>query len=159
MYLYLIQHGDAKSEQEDPARPLSEKGTKDVKKVASFVSLNIGINVESIFNSGKLRAAQTAGIFVEYIKSRNGVSEKDGLAPMDNPAVWAERLKDMDKDIMLIGHLPHLARLTSLLLCGNPDIKIVNFRMGGIVCLKREEGKWSVEWMVVPEILKDGVSI
>lgn len=48
MHLYLIQHGDAKSEQEDPARPLSDKGRRDVEKVAGFLSANIGVGVENI---------------------------------------------------------------------------------------------------------------
>ena len=30
MFLYLVQHGDAKREEEDPARPLSEKGLRDI---------------------------------------------------------------------------------------------------------------------------------
>jgi phosphohistidine phosphatase len=155
MYLYLIQHGEAKSEKEDLARPLSEKGVKDVRKGASFISSNTGIAVESIFHSGKLRAAQTAGIVEEYFKPGKGVSERDELAPMDDPAVWAKRLETEGTDLVLVGHLPHLARLASLLLCGNPDAGAVNFHMGGIVCLKREEGRWSVDWMIIPEMIKD----
>jgi len=150
MYLYLIQHGESKSEQEDPKRPLSEKGTRDVEKVASFVS---SIEVESIFHSGKLRAWQTAEIFAKHVKAGEGVSEKDGLAPLDVPAIWAERLKESDKNIMLVGHLPHLGKLASHLLCGNPEAQVVNFKMGGVVCLKKQEDKWAVEWMVVPEML------
>lgn len=154
--LYLIQHGEAKSEQEDPSRPLSEKGVRDVRMVASFISQKAKIEAaECIFHSGKLRAAQTAGILAEYIKPDKGVSENDGLAPMDSLVIWAERLKTIEMNIVLVGHLPHLSKLASLLLCGNPEAGMVNFKMGGVVCLKREEGKWSVEWMVVPEMLKD----
>lgn len=155
MYLYLIQHGEAKSEQEDSARPLSEKGVRDVRSVASFISQRAKIGAEFIFHSGKLRAAQTDGIFAEYIKPDKGVSEKDGLAPMDSLVIWAERLKIIGRDTVLVGHLPHLSKLASLLLCGSAEAGIVNLKMGGVVCLKREEGKWSVEWMVVPEMLKD----
>ncbi len=57
MYLYLIQHGEAKSEAEDPARPLSGKGIRDARKVASFISSNTRIDVEYINHSGKVRAA------------------------------------------------------------------------------------------------------
>ena len=31
MFLYLVQHAEAKREEEDPQRPLSEKGIKDLK--------------------------------------------------------------------------------------------------------------------------------
>lgn len=154
MYLYLVQHGEAKSEQEDPSRPLSEKGVRDVRKVASFISQREKIEAECIFHSGKLRAALTAGILSEYIQTAKGACEAEGLAPMDDPAGWAERLRGSGMDVMIVGHLPHLSRLSSLLLCGNSEAGMVNFKMGGVLCLKREEGKWSVEWMVVPEILK-----
>lgn len=155
MNLYLIRHGEAKSEKEDTARPLSEKGVRDVRKVASFISSNTGMTVESIFHSGKLRAAQTAGIVAEYLKPEKGVSERDGLAPMDDLAVWAKRLESAGTDLMLAGHLPHLAGLASLLLCGGPEAGAVNFHAGGIVCLKKEEGRWSVDWMIMPEMIKD----
>lgn len=154
MYLYLVQHGEAKREQEDPSRPLSEKGVRDVRKVASFISQREKIEAECIFHSGKLRAAQTAGILSEYIQTSRGACEAEGLTPMDDPALWAERLRGSGIDVMIVGHLPHLSKLASLLLCGNPEASIVNFKMGGVVCLKKKEGKWSVEWMVVPEMLR-----
>lgn len=155
MYLYLIQHGEAKREEEDPARPLSEKGVRDVRKVASFVSSNTGIAAESIYHSGKLRAAQTAGIFSEYLKPAKGFLERDGLAPMDDPAMWAKRLETQLNDLTLVGHLPHLARLASLLVCGTPEAGAVNFHMGGIVCLKKEDSRWAVDWIITPETVKD----
>jgi phosphohistidine phosphatase len=154
MNLYLVQHGEAKSEEEDPSRPLSEKGAADVRKVASFLFSGIGIRIESIFQSGKLRAAQTAGILGEYLRPPRGTSQRDGLAPMDDPAVWAKRLEIETADIMLVGHLPHLARLAALLLCGMPDRKVVNFHMGGMVCLKKTEDTWSMDWMIMPEMMR-----
>ena len=38
MKLYLIQHGEATSEQENFFRPLTGKGAEDVKKTASFLA-------------------------------------------------------------------------------------------------------------------------
>ncbi len=154
MLLYLVQHGEAKSESEDPMRPLSGQGERDVSKVAFYVSTVREIEVESIFHSTKLRALQTAEIIKEYIASRTGLTEVGGVMPMDDPEIWAERLKGIDKNVVIVGHLPHLARLSSLLLCGNPDSPVIDFKMGGMVCLRREEGRWAVEWMVVPEMVK-----
>jgi phosphohistidine phosphatase len=37
MKLYLVQHGKAKSKEEDPDRPLSMDGLEETKKVASFL--------------------------------------------------------------------------------------------------------------------------
>jgi len=152
MFLYLVQHADAKREEEDPSRPLSEKGLQDIKRVSSYVS-NLNIRVYKIFHSNKLRAKETAEVLSENIKPATGVSEVEGLAPLDDPGIWAERLKDVPDDVILVGHLPHLGKLASLLLCGNADNNVVGFKMGGIVCLKRDDvGKWSFEWMLTPEI-------
>jgi phosphohistidine phosphatase len=152
MFLYLLQHADAKTQEEDPSRPLSEKGLQDIKRVSSYVS-NLNIMVYKIFHSNKLRAKQTAEVLSENIKPAKGFSEVEGLAPLDNPNIWAERLKDLPDNVVLVGHLPHLGKLASLLICGNADKNVVGFKMGGIVCLKKDDvGKWSFEWMLTPEI-------
>ena len=152
MLVYLVQHGDAKREEEDPSRPLSEKGIKDVKGVASHISrLNIG--VEEVLHSGKLRAKQTAEIISEKLKIAKGISETDGLSPMDDANMWAERLNKRTDTLMLVGHLPHLGKLASLLLCSKKERNFVAFKMGGIVCLKRDDTGWSLQWMITPETL------
>lgn len=152
MFLYLVQHAEAKPESEDPQRGLSERGMKDIKKVASFVG-KLNLQVDEILQSGKLRARQTAGVLAEALKVK--VIETDGLAPLDNPEIWADRLKNTNKSIMLVGHLPHLSYLASILLCGSKEKNIVSFRMGGVVCLKKENGNWSINWMITPEIIPD----
>lgn len=155
MFLYLVQHADAKREEEDPTRPLSKKGLQDINRVASYVS-NLNIRVYKIFHSNKLRAKQTAEVLSENVKPIKGVSEVEGLAPLDNPDIWAERLKDIPDDVILVGHLPHLGKLSSLLLCGNADKNVVSFKMAGIVCLKKNDiGEWSLQWMITPEIVAE----
>jgi phosphohistidine phosphatase len=60
----------------------------------------------------------------------------------------------MDEDLLLVGHLPHLARLAALLLTGDPEKSVINFRMGGAVRLRRMEGgQWLVDWMIIPETI------
>ncbi len=153
MFLYLVQHGEAKREEEDPARPLSDKGIEDVKRVASFAS-RLEITVEEVLHSGKLRARQTAEILADYLKVTKGVSESVGLAPLDDPTFWAEKLKTKENSLVLAGHLPNLGWLSSLLLSGDKEKNIIAFKMGGIVCLRRDDaGKWSLQWMITPEIL------
>jgi phosphohistidine phosphatase len=153
MFLYLVQHADARKEEEDPYRSLSEKGIQDITRIASYI-WQLNLKVLRIFHSSKLRARQTAEILFEYLKPRKGLSEVDGLSPLDNPDIWAARLLDIQDDAILVGHLPHLARLASLLLCGNSEKNIVIFRMAGVVCLKRDDaGVWSLQWMLTPEIV------
>ncbi len=55
VFLYLVQHGEARKEEEDPARGLTDKGLRDVRKVAAYVQ-NTGLRVNQVFHSGKTRA-------------------------------------------------------------------------------------------------------
>lgn len=152
MNAYLVQHSHAKSEQEDPERPLSEKGLADIRKVADFISKRGNISVKEIFHSGKRRARQTAEVLAEKLNSI--IKETDSLKPMDDPSIWAERLTKRNEDIMLVGHLPHLSRLTSLLLRQETGKILVEFQQGCVVCLKTEDFiNWSLSWMVIPDII------
>jgi phosphohistidine phosphatase len=150
MRVYLVQHGEAKKEEEDPLRPLSESGREDVQRVAKYAE-NLDINANKIFHSGKLRAKQTAEILAEKLNIEQ-VIETEELAPKADPKVWEDRLSGIDEDVILVGHLPHLSKLSGSLLCGDEEKETVIFRMGGIVCLERNgDGHWSVQWMITPE--------
>jgi len=154
MLLYLVQHAEAKREEEDPQRGLTDKGFGDIERTASFAK-GAGICVSQIFHSGKTRAIQTAEVLSRHLNPDKGVSQTDGLAPMDDPFIWFKRTMDMDDDIMLVGHLPHLARLADLLLYGDTDKGLIDFKMGCILALKRsDDGNWSVQWMVIPEVVR-----
>lgn len=154
MFLYLVQHAEAMSEIEDVSRSLSKNGIADIKKVAEFAA-GLNIDVNQIFHSGKMRALQTAQILEERITAYMGIEKADGLAPMDDPDLWFTTLSDMNDEVMVVGHMPHLARLASLLLCGNKDKKVVNFEMGCIACLQREDNyNWLVKWMIKPGMIK-----
>ncbi len=154
MNLYLVQHAEPKPKEEDPERPLSEKGRSYVRKVAAFSAKIADIKLSTIFHSGKTRARQTAEELAEYLSPMEGVKESDGLKPLDDPSIWAERLTERKENIMLVGHLPHMSKLAARLLSNDENEKIVNFQMGGIVCFGRDESDtWAIRWMVIPQIL------
>lgn len=143
---------EAKSETEDPQRGLSEKGLSDIRKIASYLS-KINIHAEEIFHNGKLRAKQTAQVLAEALKIKS--SQSEGLAPLDEPEIWSNRLRDIDKSIILVDHLPHLGRLASLLLCGDKKGNVISFKNAGVVCLKKTDEVWSLNWMIIPKIITD----
>ncbi len=153
MKIYLIQHGHSLSKEEDPKRSLSEKGKEDLKKVAKFLE-GQGIKVKTLIHSKKERAIQTAHIISQDIEILQGPEEIDGLSPLDDPKIIFERIKDYEDDIMIVGHLPHLSKLASLILLGDESKELIRFQQGGVVCI---EGDWSngfkICWMVVPSIL------
>jgi phosphohistidine phosphatase len=153
MKLYLVRHGEAKPAEIDPSRGLTAKGIQDVTKVAEFLS-NARLAVNEIFHSGKTRAQQTASILADHITVRRGVFDSDGLSPNDDPSIWTARLSRITEDTMLVGHLPHLAKLTARLLSDDPKSPSITFHSAGVLCIDRSQEGWSVEWMIVPDIIK-----
>jgi phosphohistidine phosphatase len=150
--LYLVQHAEAKREVEDPTRGLTDKGFRDIALTALFAH-DQGLTVSSIYHSGIKRAQQSAQVLADQVHPKEGVSEVGWLAPMDDPQIGEERLSHIHEDVMLVSHLPYLAKLASLLLCGDGSKNVVDFKNAGIVCLKRfDDGHWAVEWMVPPEM-------
>jgi phosphohistidine phosphatase len=153
MKLYLIQHGEAKSEAEDPERSLTARGEKEVTSVSKIAS-GLNINPSQIYHSGKLRAKQTAEIIAGALKIPNlSVQATQGLNPNDEIRPWAERISNEKEDLMIVGHLPFLEKLTSFLLCGNENARLILFRYGAIVCLDQKEDKgWAVRSILTPEM-------
>jgi phosphohistidine phosphatase len=152
MDFYLVRHGDAKSEQEDPKRSLSDRGRIEVEKVARAAAAK-DIKVSEILHSAKLRAKQTAEILASSLSPRSGVREIGGLSPQDDPFIIKAELEVAEEPLMLVGHLPHLGRLASLLVKGDPENEVVNFPPAAIVCLSHVKGAWEVKWTLTPEKL------
>ncbi|MEM4727660.1 MAG: phosphohistidine phosphatase SixA [Candidatus Bathyarchaeia archaeon] len=151
MRLYLVQHAEAKREEEDRARPLTDRGREEAIKVARYAA-RIGLHIEKIIHSGRLRALQTAEIMAEHLRPSKGVEQAENLDPLSDPKIFAERLKEIDEDTMLVGHMPHLGKLVGLLLTGDVSLEPVRFRTSGIVCLERDvNGRWGLVWAIRPE--------
>lgn len=154
MRLYLVQHAESKRKEEDPSRPLSEKGWRDIRKVARYAEKHLHVQVDRIVHSGKLRAKQTAEALDERLRPQNGVVAVDGLEPLADPEIWKNRLAETTEDTMMVGHLPHLSKLAGYLLTGDATNEVITFTTGCIVCLERDEnGRWTVQWMITPEII------
>jgi phosphohistidine phosphatase len=153
MRVYLVQHGKAKSAEEDPDQNLSPEGQEDARSMGQAMC-TLGVSVALIQHSGKKRAEQTAHIFAEMMRSASGPARTQDLGPGDDPAMTANFLNVYTDDMVVVGHLPHLERLASLLLTGNPDRRIVQMKNAGVVCLEKAGGTWSLLWAITPELLK-----
>ena len=149
MRIYLVQHGQAKTDEEDPERPLTDHGVDDVTRVAAHAVDRLGVRAPRVVHSGKTRARQTAEVWGALLGA--GVEQADGLAPNDDPTTWVERLATATDDVVLVGHLPHLARLAGRLLTGDSDHLVVRFRPGGLVALERADSGWLVSLVLPPE--------
>src|SRR5262245_59113579 len=154
MRAYLVEHGKAKPADEDPNRGVSDEEHAEVTLIANFLH-DLRITILLVYLSRKLRAEETAHILTTSIRCTGGPCHYDCLNPSDHPAATADFLNVYTDDILIVGHLPHLERLTSLLLTGNPDQRPVQFRNAGVVCLQKERNcRWSVVWAIVPELLR-----
>ena len=154
MLVYLMRHGEALSEQEDPSRGLTDRGKEMIGDLSDLLAHRFRILPGHILYSSKLRAMQTASIISESLPTSPKPEETDGLGPMDDPEIWARRLETMDRDTLLVGHLPHLSRLASLLLIWDAGREILTFTPGTVVCLDRSR-EWKVKWMISPEVLTE----
>ncbi len=152
MRIYLVQHGEATSREENPQRPLSDKGASDVRKIGDFLYEKSELCISEVLHSGKLRAEQSAELFARCL---NGVySAAPDLNPNDDPALWSAHLAAREKDVMIVGHLPHISRLAALLLTGDSNQAPVAFQNAAVVCLERDaESTWHLQWMLTPDLL------
>jgi len=152
--LYLVQHAEAKSKEEDPSRPLSRRGREDMRKLAKYAEKHLEIQVKQIFHSSKLRAKQTAEILAKHVYPEKGATVAEDLEPLADPKAWENQLGETTEDVMIVGHLPHLSKLASDLLTGDKSKEVVTLRMASVTCLERDEnGRWTVRWMITPEMI------
>jgi len=152
MRVYLVQHGEAVAEQVDPARPLTERGREDVRRIAEFLR-RAGVRPDRIEHSGKLRAEQTARIIADnLLGTEAGIVVVSGLKPRDPVRPTAERLAALKGEVLLAGHQPFMGRLTSYLVTGREEPPIFAFRPGSIACIERTEDGWVLCWALRPEL-------
>jgi phosphohistidine phosphatase len=152
MALYLVQHGKSLPKEEDPEQSLSPEGVAEVERIAG-VAGQYGVRVRSIHHSGKKRAQQTAELFVSALQPDKGVHVRRGMDPLDDVTLVAAELNSID-ELMLVGHLPFMERLTSYLITGSADRLVFKFQNGGIVCLDctADRRLWFIKWALMPKI-------
>jgi len=160
MKLYLVRHGNAVSPRgsltegdNDIVRPLSREGIDEVKRVAEFLKKN-GTQVNTVYHSVRLRAKQTAEIIHDRLKVKKLLIERSGLSPDDPVKGTADFVEQQKDDVMLVGHMPFMGRLVSLLVTGEADRNVVAFPTGGVAILeKKRDQSWLIAGMIDPEIL------
>ena len=152
MALYLIQHGKSLSKDQDPDQGLSAEGIAETERIANQAK-DDGVTVSQIRHSVKTRARQTAEIFGGALNPKQGIREVSGIKPLDDVAEYAANI-DPVENIMLVGHLPFMERLTSFLITGSIDKPVFKFQNSGIVCLDKdpETQAWVILWCLMPKI-------
>jgi phosphohistidine phosphatase len=141
MVLFLVHHADAVDAAVDPQRPLSPSGERHAEQLAARARER-GFKPAVIWHSGKLRARQTAEYFWRACNPLAEFGAARALQP-DDPPEWIRDVVVTDeRDIMLVGHMPHLARLLTLFVTRRGELH-PPFPAHGLVVLKRAADDWS----------------
>jgi len=150
--IFLAQHAIAIDKTVDSERPISAEGIKQTQLVARQL-LTSSMAISAVFHSGKLRAQQTAEIFADTLQINNLI-EIGFLSPNESIALFIQNLTT-DK-ALYIGHLPHLEKLTSKLVCGDENAGIVNFQNSSVLCLQNNnEHHWQIQWYATPALVAE----
>ena len=166
MDLYLVRHADAF--QKDPdrwplgsMRPLTPEGEKEFRLAARGLT-RIVPRADAILSSPARRARQTAQILSELdcwpapeplavvtASRRRASPEKATLALED----YAEA-----KSVAVVGHQPRLQELAAYLLTGEGDGMKIDFRRGGVMCIRFEgapaPATGKLRWLLTPKVLR-----
>jgi len=150
MKLYLARHGEAQNGIDDFSRALSDKGVREVTALATTLKTK-GIHIGRALHSGKLRAQQTAEILADNLMPSSTLEAIEGINPEDSPEAFAETLSALPTDTLIVGHLPFMGYMVSLLITGDARRSPENFQAGTIVCLEQDNnGKWKKVWTAHP---------
>ena len=156
MELYLMQHGKALSEAEDPVRPLSPEGREEIRRSARALA-KMGLKFDLILSSTKTRAKETAEIVAEETGYPvEAIKEYAEFKPLGPPEEAIKILKEHQEAqrVFVAGHLPSLAEIASYLLGGEKKVK-VHFEFGGLCRLDTDltPGEAEIVYLLLPSQL------
>jgi phosphohistidine phosphatase len=149
--LYILQHGEAEPKEVNPERPLSGQGVRDIRALAIHMQ-NMGVQLESIFHSGKLRAEQSARLIAEVLSPDIKPVQATSLNPNDDPTIVSNAIELMGGNILVASHMPFVSHLCSHLLSGSDNVEFASLP-GTLFCLEKTDDKWRMAWMLRPDCL------
>jgi phosphohistidine phosphatase len=142
--LYLVHHAQAVDSDVDTQRPLSPTGRMHADHLATQAAAR-DVKPAAIWHSGKLRARQTAEAFLRACNPLAEFAAIRGLQPTDPPGWIRDLIGEEVRDVMLVGHLPHLPRVLTLLVSGSEAV-LLEFPMHGVVALEKTGERWEERW-------------
>lgn len=135
MELFLMQHGQSCSKEENPDQPLSREGTTAMNNVAKAMG-RLNLKFDLIISSTKTRAIQTAEIIAKELGySTEEIVKTNDLVPMASVEAMLNVINTHREfsRILITGHLPALPLLSSYLLTQDEHATTtVGFQNGGL---------------------------
>ena len=148
MKAVLVHHAEAMMPYEDPQRPLTPLGHRQAEWLAEQAKA-AGIVPAAIWHSGKLRSRQTAEPFLRLCNPMASFTMVRGLNPGDDASVICDALLRETRDILLVGHRPHIYDLQRSMAPERPL-----FPTHGMIVLEFDDEKatWRELWRVRPQM-------
>ena len=158
MELYLMQHGLAVPESEDPERPLSVEGQEQIETSAKAMG-RMGLRIDVFATSTQKRALQTAEIVAVALGYPTScIAQSKAIYPkadIEELLGYLMQWKDRES-VFVAGHMPSLANAAGFLLCEAEEISI-DFQNGGLCCIEAErleQGAGMLKFYVTPSQLE-----
>jgi phosphohistidine phosphatase len=142
--IYLVHHAEAVGPEVDPQRPLTAHGVAHADRLATEAASR-GVKPVAIWHSGKLRARQTAEAFLRACNPFAEFSAVHGLQPTDAPMWVKDRLTGERREVLLVGHMPNLPRVLTVLTTG-AEWPVVEFPLHGLIALEPTGDSWLEQW-------------
>ncbi len=148
-----MRHGNSHSPSPGQPKALSLRGEEDTAKVGRWLR-NKGILPKFIWHSPLPRAAQTAEILSEELGlSPDFMIIKKELAPEGTATEIAREIHGLNKEILIVSHLPLLKSLLSHFLDPEIDPEAFDFSTSTLCALEIIKGKNQWLWSQHPQDL------
>jgi phosphohistidine phosphatase len=153
MQLYLIRHAHAVDADEDPERPLSQRGVNQAAGLAGFLRRSDLFQPEEFWHSPLLRSRQTVQLLAQHLRLDAPPALMPDLEPEDDPRATYRRIKAVTRSLAIVGHEPHLSMLATLLVIGKMEFPVFVMKKCSALALEGEGALWSVRWHVSPDLI------
>lgn len=156
MKLFLLRHAEAENSSPDELRPLTAFGRQSIIDLANFLEPRIRLDVGEIWHSPLLRAKETARMFSDSVGLKVKLIETSGLCPWDDPAEIIDRIRAQEKNLLLVGHNPHLEGLAATLLGLDHDRSPVNVAKASLLRFNRfdSDSHWQLRDLLTVKVTR-----
>jgi phosphohistidine phosphatase len=157
MLLHLLRHADAGDplawDGPDAARPLSDKGRSQSKRLGKFLA-DIRFSGTPFISSPKIRAAETAALAARPLDAKVALDDRlAGAFTLETIEAMLSDSGDPERPV-LVGHDPDFSELVAVL-CGAAGVQM---RKGALARIEIDRplqaGAGTLRWLIPPDALK-----
>lgn len=154
MQLYLIRHAHAVTAEENPLRPLSERGRGQVAQLVTYFRRSGNFLPGEVWYSQLVRSRETASLLTVGLDLSVSLLECPDLEPEADPRRVMARITCATQSLAIVGHEPHLGALAALLLEGSSPLEPFTFKKGAVLALTNRPKPWWPLWHISPDQLE-----